>query len=120
VLSAHAYCVGGRRKRPRDGNFELQVGGLDSGVNEHLGWATPSVKVGDVICVQIVETEDIDPECERHPSPWFVAAAVARSRQAAEYTAISRRAREHRLSPAEVTTRRGRAFSRLPVPFPGF
>jgi hypothetical protein len=68
VLSTILHWVGGGPRRPSDGAFGFRVGGLDSRSNEHVDWDTPVVNVGDVICVQIVETEVVDPECRREPS----------------------------------------------------
>ena len=68
VASAIVHWVGGGPKRPPEGAFGFCVGGLDSRSNEHVEWDTPAVKVGDIICVHIVETEVVAPECRRESS----------------------------------------------------
>jgi len=69
VLSTIVHWVGGGPDRPAEGTFGFRVGGLDSRTNEHVTWDTPALNVGDVVCVHIVETEDVDPECRRESSP---------------------------------------------------
>jgi len=68
VLSTILHWVGGGPRRPPEGTFGFRVGGLDSRTNEHVDWDTPAVNVGDLICIHIVETEDVDPECRRESS----------------------------------------------------
>jgi hypothetical protein len=80
VLSTILHWVGGGPRRPPEGAFGFRVGGLDSRSNEHVDWDTPAVKVGDVICVRIVETEVVDPECWRESSKCGLPAQTRRAR----------------------------------------
>ncbi len=66
VLSAIVNWVGGGARRTAEGHFGFHVGGLDSRTDEHVGWQTPELRVGDKVTVEIVEAEHVDPEAERH------------------------------------------------------
>jgi len=49
VMTTMLDWVGGGPRRPREGTFELSVGGLDSRTNEHVDWDAPAVNVRDII-----------------------------------------------------------------------
>jgi hypothetical protein len=63
VLSTIVTWVGRAdgRAQPNAG-FHCCVGGLDSSTGRHMRWARPTIDVGDVITIRIVNTEVIDPE----------------------------------------------------------
>ena len=65
VLTANVYWVGGGSQRMAEGHFGFHVGGLDSRSGEHVNWETPELKVGDKVTVEIIETEQADPEATR-------------------------------------------------------
>jgi hypothetical protein len=47
--------------------FELRVGGLNSQSDEYVMWRNQKLKLGDEVCVKIVESESIDsPPDRRH------------------------------------------------------
>ncbi|HTU19536.1 MAG TPA: hypothetical protein VMG10_15860 [Gemmataceae bacterium] len=49
-----------------DGNLFLQFGGLDTSTDEHVRWRDPpAIKVGDMVTVQVVETDTVDVPIER-------------------------------------------------------
>jgi hypothetical protein len=66
VLTAIINWVGGGPQRDEAGDFGFHVGGLDSRTGEHVDWTTPQLKVGDLVTVEIVEAEEVDPETRRH------------------------------------------------------
>lgn len=55
-----------RQGEPADGEFELDIAGLDIPRQEHVRWAAPAIGLGDEITVRVVETDDIDPPLERY------------------------------------------------------
>lgn len=68
VLTVSLYWVGGGSRRTAEGHFGFHVGGLDSRTDEHVDYATPDVKVGDKVTVEIIETDRVDPETKRYVS----------------------------------------------------
>jgi hypothetical protein len=81
VLSTIIHWVGGGPSRPLEGTFGFRVGGLDTQKNEHVDWDTPAVNVGDVICIEIVEADAVDAECERQPSTCGLSTRAKRARR---------------------------------------
>jgi hypothetical protein len=69
VLSSHVSWVGGGPFRSPEGTLTLHVGGLDSRTREHLRWRAPAIDVGDVVTLEIIETDCVDAEAERYTSP---------------------------------------------------
>jgi hypothetical protein len=65
VLSVNVYWAGGGSRHTTEDIFGFHVGGLDSRTDEHLTYATPQLKIGDEITVQIIETDDVDREARR-------------------------------------------------------
>ena len=66
VLTAMVSWVGLRPGHDPEGAFTFHVGGLDSRTDEHLEYATPLLRVGDKVSVEIVETEVFDREDKRY------------------------------------------------------
>jgi hypothetical protein len=44
--------------------LSLHVGGLHTPMEEHRTWDTPSIKVGDAVTVEIIETDNITPHSD--------------------------------------------------------
>lgn len=66
VLQTSVVWVGGGPIRTAEGKFSFHVGGLDARTEEHVDWETPQLAVGDVVTVEIIEAEQVDPEALRH------------------------------------------------------
>jgi hypothetical protein len=66
VLSVIANWFG-NASRGDPGGFMLSASGLDSSAGEHVTWDTPAIGLGDVVTVELVEVEDVDPPSDRHP-----------------------------------------------------
>ena len=67
VLSANVTWVRREIENPRTNNaasvdeeLTLQVGGLVSETDEHVRWIQRRLKVGDEVCIRIVQTARID------------------------------------------------------------
>lgn len=43
-----------------DGFLSLDVTGLDSRTDEHLGWAAPVIEVGSTVVIRVVEATEVD------------------------------------------------------------
>jgi hypothetical protein len=65
VLTAIVDWVSGGSRRTAEGHFGFHVGGLDSRTQEHVDWQTPELQVGDKVTVEIIESEQVDPETRR-------------------------------------------------------
>jgi hypothetical protein len=65
VLVVAISWVGGGRRPSAKGEFHFHVGGLDSRTEEHIRYATPSLKVGDSVLVKLIEAERFDKEADR-------------------------------------------------------
>jgi hypothetical protein len=55
----------------RNNELLLMLGavGASSSFRECLTWQLPTIKVGDKVCVEIIETDRVDPPSEREPMP---------------------------------------------------
>jgi hypothetical protein len=55
-----------RKGEPKEGEFDLSVGGLDTTTEEHVRWSAPRIRVGDEITIRVVESDKIDPPARRY------------------------------------------------------
>ena len=45
----------------RDPNWKFNIGGMVGGdSNEHFAWDVPSLKIGDIVSIRVIETESCD------------------------------------------------------------
>ena len=51
--------------RPPHFGPRLQASGLEVATNEHLEWTVPKIKVGDKICIEIIEADSVDEPSRR-------------------------------------------------------
>jgi hypothetical protein len=66
VLTAIVNWVGSSTKRTAQGDFGFHVGGIDGRTGEHVNYNTPSLNVGDKVSVEILESDQVDPEAKRY------------------------------------------------------
>jgi hypothetical protein len=55
-----------RKGEPREGEFDLSVGGLDITSEEHVRWSAPRIGVGDEITIRVVESDQINTPARRY------------------------------------------------------
>jgi hypothetical protein len=66
VLSANVTWVGGKRRPTSRGRrvaseqIGIALGGLNAKTDEHLRWSQRSLRVGDEVCIKVIETESVD------------------------------------------------------------
>jgi len=72
ILNADLVVSRGNSERDADDYIRLNVGGLsqvtEKGFCEHFRWKQCNLEVGDVLEVEIVETESVDPPLKRYRS----------------------------------------------------
>jgi hypothetical protein len=73
VISTHVTWVHSERFRNEETrelevrtNLDMQVGGLHTPSNKHRTWNCPSIQVGDVVQVQIVESDIVTPHDDEY------------------------------------------------------
>jgi hypothetical protein len=66
VLTTIVHWVGDGKRRSAEGYFGFSVGGIDGRTEEHVDYDTPNLTVGDKISIEIMESDQVDPETKRY------------------------------------------------------